>query len=111
MTQEMMQRSKLGVLPTWGGGLGGVRTAPGAGRLYSPVPCLEGPPNASPFLAVRDQRPPRLHLGETNCSLRAASQRRVLGRGDFQIACCTEDIRLSDATALRAARGVPPIFG
>ena len=30
---------------------------------------------------------PRLHLGETNCSPRAASQRRVLGRGDFQLAC------------------------
>ena len=80
MTQEMMQRSKLGVLPIWGGGLGGVRMAPGAERLYSPVPCLEGEPNASPFLPVRDQRPPRavrLFLGETNCSSRAASQRQV----------------------------------
>ena len=27
-TQVMMQRSKLGVLPTWGGGLGGVHPAP-----------------------------------------------------------------------------------
>ena len=39
MTQEMMQRSKLGVLPTWGDGLGGVRTVLSRGApLPHPFP-------------------------------------------------------------------------
>ena len=90
-TQVMMQRSELGVLPTWGGDLELSTVCAWRGTALLLHPLSEGPPLASPLRPVRDQRPPsRTSARPTalTCGVAAA------GVGAWRLSTCVRSAML-----------------